>query len=134
MRDRQARSCYGHLAGVWGVALMQEMIERGWFAPRMEGAHTHYEVTPAGAVGLAEIGVDAAERPATKRLYAYGCVDRTEKVHHLGGYLGERILHHLVERGWVKRPYADRVLEVTADGQEQCELLRSISNKGVLSR
>ncbi|MGZ4164904.1 MAG: hypothetical protein ACXVDB_09265 [Tumebacillaceae bacterium] len=134
MRDRQARSCYGHLAGVWGVALTQEMITRGWFATRVEGERTHFDVTPLGAEGLAAIGIDATLRPSTKRLYAYGCVDRTEKVHHLGGYLGEQVLQHFLERGWVARPYGDRVLEITANGEEQCELLRSIKDKGVLTR
>lgn len=134
MRDRQARSCYGHLAGVMGVALMEEMRERGWLVPRVEADRTHFDVTSAGVAGLAELGIDPAARPTTKRLYAYGCVDRTEKVHHLGGYLGEQILHHFLEQGWVKRPYEDRVLEVTSAGVEQCELLRAITNKGVATK
>jgi hypothetical protein len=120
------------------VALTQEMMKRGWFAPRVDGERTHFDVTPVGAEGLAVIGIDATQRPTTKRLYAYGCMDRTEKVHHLGGYLGEQVLQHLLERGWVARPYGDRVLEVTAAGEEQCELLRSIkdtiTDKGVMTR
>lgn len=133
MRDRQARSCYGHLAGVVGVQLMEELQARGWLTPHVEGERTHYDVTAAGVEGLAALGVDASVRPKTKRLYSYGCTDRTEKVHHLGGYLGEQLLQHFLERGWVVRPFGDRVLQVTAEGEQECELLRAVQQRSAVS-
>jgi DNA-binding transcriptional ArsR family regulator len=52
---RFARLCYDHVAGVVGVAMLDQMLSAGWVTP---GSGKDFAVTDAGAESLAQIGVD----------------------------------------------------------------------------
>jgi hypothetical protein len=55
---RQARTCYGHLAGVAGVGLMDALLRRGWLEASQETRRrTHFRLTLAGEKALAARGV-----------------------------------------------------------------------------
>ena len=75
-RLRRARTCYGHLVGVAGVALMDKMISLGW-------------LEELAAAGKSTGG------------FAFGCLDWTERRQHLGGALGRAVTAYLSERGFV---------------------------------
>lgn len=82
---RQARTCYGHLAGVAGVALLDALLQHGWLASdggawRLTAAVQHSE-------------------PAVQRLTGRPCLDWTERRPHLGGPLGRWLTRMLVEDG-----------------------------------
>lgn len=93
---RDAPSCYDHLAGRLGVAVMGAMIERGLltggdgrFDPERAradkrsgyGRDVAYRLTGRGAEFFSDLGI---ELPATGPVIRY-CVDWSEQRHHLAG-------------------------------------------------
>ena len=103
---RQARTCYGHLAGVAGVELLDELLRRGWLAAE-EASLPRYLVTPEGERALGERGVAP---PASRRPAARPCLDWTERRPHLGGALGVAIVDGLERRGLLRREQGSRVV------------------------
>jgi len=115
MRLREARCCYGHLAGRRGVALLEHLVAQGWLVPAVEG----YALTDAGVAGLAALGFDAqALRASTAPRIAYPCLDWSERRDHLAGRLASGLLTHFVERGWLRRIGSERALELTPPGRQ----------------
>jgi len=116
-RLRRARTCYGHLAGVAGVALMDKMIGLGWLEEDpvpASGNRVGYALTPKGLQAMSERGVDAAAAAKSTGSFAFGCLDWTERGHHLGGALGRAVTAFLSEQGFVGRTSGTR--EVTLQG------------------
>jgi len=115
LRLREARCCYGHLAGRRGVALLERLLAHGWLAEAADG----YALTDAGVAGLAELGFDAATpRASASHRIAYPCLDWSERRDHLAGKLASGLLTHFIERGWLRRIGAERALELTPPGQQ----------------
>jgi DNA-binding transcriptional ArsR family regulator len=128
-RLRSARTCYDHVAGRLGVAVMGCLLERealvggdGRYDARRDsrdalskpGHDVRYELTPSGQTFLAGIGV---EMPTGKRPLVRYCVDWTEQRHHLSGGLGRAVLDRFLSAGWVKRVPRGRALTVTDEGR-----------------
>ena len=114
---RRARTCYGHLAGVAGVELMDEMLARGWLEPfpHVPGVgRIHYATTVEGAAALTKRGVTVPLARNGKSL-AFSCIDWTERRPHLGGGLGRAIVSALVASGWIQRQSGSRVVSMTGD-------------------
>jgi DNA-binding transcriptional ArsR family regulator len=106
---RRARTCYDHLAGVAGVQLLDELLRRDWLAIESDdGKRMHYRLTGDGARELTDRGVTLTTAAGSRRLYAYGCLDWTERRPHLGGALGAAILQSLTDRGIVERGVESR--------------------------
>lgn len=117
---RAARTCYDHLAGVAGTRLFGQMLDRGWIELAETSAmpKPDYRLTAKGAEALGERGIDTAsimKGRKSKRRFAYGCTDWSERGHHLGGALGAAILISLVDRGYVARQPGTRVVDVYSD-------------------
>lgn len=128
---RVARSCYDHLAGHLGVAVMRSLLDLGALrggdglhrpdqaredrlsAP---GKDIRYELTETGDELLARLGVRKPR--GGRRLVAY-CVDWTEQRHHLGGAVGAALLSRFEELEWLRRGSkgAPRALTVTEAGK-----------------
>ena len=111
---RQARTCYGHLAGVAGVALMDEMLGLKWleeYPQPVSGNRVRYGLTPKGLRAMDELGVDLSAAAKSSGIFAFGCLDWTEPGLHLGGSLGRAVTACLSERGLVGRTSGTR--EVT---------------------
>jgi hypothetical protein len=107
---RQARTCYDHLAGVAGVTLMDAMMQRGWLeADKEVKGRTHFRLSSAGQQALAVRDLDLLPARNTRRMYAYGCVDWTERRFHLGGALGASILDALRTAGVLQQQSGTRV-------------------------
>jgi DNA-binding transcriptional ArsR family regulator len=126
---RRARTCYDHLAGRLGVAVMAELLERGalaggdgTFDPADSGRDrlsspgwdVAYELTAPGRELLADLGVDCSA--AGRRPFVRYCVDWSEQRHHLAGALGARLLSQFVERRWIERRAGSRAVNVTDAG------------------
>lgn len=119
---REARCCYGHLAGRFGVALFDGLRAQGWLAARDGG---HYAVTADGATGLSALGLDGA---AWQRLtqgagrgsarVAYGCLDWSERRDHLAGRLAAALATHFVAQDWLRRRPGSRALAWTPGGRQ----------------
>jgi hypothetical protein len=110
-----ARTCYDHMAGALGVSLHDRMAEKGWLLPRPEG----YDLTEAGAKGLAAAGVDVAGSRVLRRRFAFPCLDWTERRPHVGGALGAALLALALRRRWVVRDLDGRALDLTRAGRRE---------------
>jgi DNA-binding transcriptional ArsR family regulator len=87
---RNARSCYGHLAGSTGVALFEMIAKRGWI--KNDGGGWRFDGAGRQAFGD-WAGVEATTLTGTGR----GCLDWSERREHLGGALGRDLLALMVE-------------------------------------
>lgn len=128
---RAARTCYDHLAGRLGVAVMAGLIERGVleggegvFDPggavrdrlAAPGRDLDYRITAHGREVLGGLGVRLPEgrrRPAVRY-----CVDWSEQRHHLAGGLGAALLDRLVALDWVRRAPRGRAVRLTVTGRD----------------
>jgi DNA-binding transcriptional ArsR family regulator len=126
---RRARTCYDHLAGRVGVAVMTALLDAGALTggdgtfetsgserDRLSspGWDVAYELTDTGRALLSDLGVDCS--PAGRRPFVRYCVDWSEQRHHLAGALGARLLHRFEELAWVQRRAGSRAVNVTATG------------------
>ncbi|MFD4629112.1 ArsR/SmtB family transcription factor [Streptomyces sp. NPDC058284] len=131
----RARSCYDHLAGRLGVALMRGLLERGVLTghdgvhrphealrdrPSSYGHDIQYALTPAGRATLAELGVDPDRLPPRRPAIRY-CVDWSEHKHHLAGGLGAALTARLFALDWVRWGPAPRVVLLTDAGAHGLE-------------
>jgi DNA-binding transcriptional ArsR family regulator len=119
-RLREARCCYGHVAGRLGVALSEALQSE----QRLRHTEQGFELTDAGRAWLAALGF-TSEPPRRGQRCAYGCLDWSERRDHMAGSLARQLLAHFIARGWVRRRMPDRgngghrVLEITARGRRE---------------
>jgi DNA-binding transcriptional ArsR family regulator len=104
-----ARTCYDHLAGALGVALLDALLTRGCIT-----AAEGLALTPAGRVLLVDL---LGELPGSRsRPLLRACLDWTERRHHLGGVLGAALCAELLQREWVVRAARHRAVRLTPAG------------------
>jgi DNA-binding transcriptional ArsR family regulator len=130
---RAARTCYDHLAGRLGVALMEALLDQGvleggdgLFRPdrtardrlAAAGNDVDYRLTEAGVRRLEEFGIDLDALPQRRPLVRY-CVDWSEQRHHLGGTVGRALAHRLLELRWLRRADSGRAVHVTPLGRTE---------------
>jgi DNA-binding transcriptional ArsR family regulator len=126
---RRARTCYDHLAGGLGVALMGSLLCKGAleghdgsFRPGVErlsapGPDECYRLTVRGRELLEGLGVDV--EGVSRRPLVRHCVDWSEQRHHLSGRLGASIAAFLFEARWIDRGPLRRSVVVTDRGTEE---------------
>jgi len=123
---RAARTCYDHLAGRLGVALLDALVAEGVLRVESQpgadadpvlgaGRAKHYQLTDHGRERLADLGV-VLDRPNRRPLLRY-CLDWSEQRPHLGGALGAALLDQFVSLGWVLRGER-RVVRLTEPGRK----------------
>ena len=105
---RSARTCYDHLAGWLGTALMDALLERGVVADE--------HVTDRGVETLANLGVDLDSIPGRRPLFR-SCLDWSERRPHAAGKLGAALAARSFELGWVERLDCTRAVRVTPAGE-----------------
>ncbi len=109
-----ARTCYDHLAGQVGVALLDAFLAQRWVRP--DGAE--YELTATGSRALSALRVDIDAARAARRTFARPCLDWTERRYHLAGSLAAAMCSNMLERGWFRRDgLARRSLVLTREGE-----------------
>jgi DNA-binding transcriptional ArsR family regulator len=119
-----ARTCYDHLAGKFGVALFEALLKEKAIQ------YTAHSVIKNGNQLLADIepGLNAAEvfgklgvdLPAlknTRRRFAFGCTDWTERTPHVAGALGAMVCEVFFEKKWIARKDAARTIVLTKEGK-----------------
>jgi len=123
----EARTCYDHLAGRAGVALLDALLAAGILAGTGTGTGTGtggtdlpaaFEVTSTGARALASFGVDVTAARGSRRRFAGACLDWTQRRPHLNGALGAAITARLVDLGWITRGPGRRAVRVTPAGRD----------------
>ena len=105
---RAARTCYDHLAGRLGTALMDALLVRGLVADE--------HVTATGAERFGELGIDLDAIPGRRPRFR-SCLDWSERRPHAAGKLGAALAAHAFEFGWVERLDGSRALRVTPAGE-----------------
>jgi DNA-binding transcriptional ArsR family regulator len=130
---RRARTCYDHLAGRYGCAVTQGLLDRGALVacdgiadtrrrspdPLSAQLHEHpYELGPHAGYVLDELGVDldGVRRGTGQRHLLRFCLDWSEQRHHLGGLLGATVLTTLLDANVLARVRTGRALRITDDG------------------
>jgi len=142
----EARTCYDHLAGRAGVALLDALLRRGLLqreksrqsfsrtssgdtpANRSEvtGGGTgsgdtpasRFEVTGAGAEAFGAFGIDIAEIRRSRRAFAGECIDWTQRRGHLSGALAAAITARLFALGWIQHGPRRRSVLITPAGTD----------------
>jgi hypothetical protein len=137
----EARTCYDHLAGRAGVALLEAMLAQGILAPAPDGGQPWnggppgagaapkaqirpeaFAVTADGAAALTSFGLNIGALERSRRRFAGACLDWTERKPHLNGALGAAMTTRLLGLGWIERGSRRRAVRVTPAG---CEGLAS---------
>jgi DNA-binding transcriptional ArsR family regulator len=116
-----ARTCYDHLAGKLGVAIVTAIQRENIIRTSGES----YEVTANGSDWLNEMGIDWQDLQSGRRLFATRCLDFTERRHHLSGALGAALLERMIELNWIVKSRVPRAVRLSAKGKmELSERLR----------
>jgi biotin operon repressor len=114
---REARTCYDHLAGRVGVGLYDVLLSNHVIANANERPGA-LEDGSAAAWFHGRFRLDTAALHTSRRRYAFGCLDWTERRLHLGGALAAAIADRLFERAWIERLPGSRAVRVTSRGRE----------------
>ena len=115
----EARTCYDHLAGRAGVALLDALLARGLLAaPQAHTGPARFEVTVDGLATLDAFGIDIGALERARRRFAGACLDWTERKPHLNGALGAAITERLLSLRWIERGSRRRAVKVTPAGAE----------------
>jgi hypothetical protein len=112
VNDAAARTCYDHLAGRLGVAVLDALVAR-----QILDGSSGLTLGRGGGRWFADLGVDLEDLQGSRRAFIRECVDWTERRPHLAGSLGAALCDQFMERQWVRRTDRTRRLEVTAPGQ-----------------
>lgn len=123
---KAARTCYCHLAGELGVALLDGLLRQAHLAPRdSPGTRLQagsFVLTAVGAQALAERGIELPARlpqsDVAWRRFAYPCLDWSERRDHLAGTLATRLLAHATTADWLRPQTGSRALSLTPKGQQ----------------
>ena len=129
---RRARTCYDHLAGRLGVAIMEAFLSEEILTdagaalgtPRSQydrfaapGWDVSYELTDGGRLRLESVGIDCSAAP--RRPFVRYCVDWSEQRHHLAGVLGARVLSRAEDCRWIERRPGSRAVVLTELGARE---------------
>jgi len=111
----EARSCYDHLAGRLGVAVLDALVKEQAVGPAGRGGVV--DLGPRADQILDRLGVDGARAARSRRRFAFACLDWTERRAHLGGALGAELFGRFLEAGWVVREPGTRAVLLTPRGR-----------------
>ena len=144
---RSARTCYDHLAGQLGTAIMAALSSGeswpdgdGTFDPRHSerdrlsapGRDCDYRLTDTGQAWIDDFGVKVAT--GSRRPLIRYCVDWSEQRHHLAGALGAALLTRLTDLGWVRPAPASRAVHITGEGRTGLATALGIETPGAAER
>jgi DNA-binding transcriptional ArsR family regulator len=111
---RKARVCYNHLAGDYGVRLLDSLIA----ARQIEVTGEDLALTAAGRHRVEALGIDYGSLKKSRRPICRTCLDWSERRSHLAGSLGEALLTLFIDKGWAKREKNSRAIRFTDKGEE----------------
>jgi DNA-binding transcriptional ArsR family regulator len=114
---KHARTCYDHLAGELGVAVVDALVERGVLT-RGDAA---FVIGDNGARWFGALGIDVDAVAGSRRSFARACLDWSERRPHLAGSLGAAVADVFFARKWIRRLPGGRAVAVTPDGRAWLE-------------
>ena len=113
-----ARTCYDHLAGRYGVALFDALLQQQAITAPTD-QRSDIELGSRGEEVFGKLGLDLKAVRRERRRFAFACPDWTERRPHLGGALGAALWAQFIERGWVVKQQGTRAIVVTDMGKQQ---------------
>lgn len=116
---REARTCYRHLAGRFGVALADCLLRSRW----LKVEDRNFAITPRGDASLRALGIDLRELRPRRGVLAWRCIDWSERRPHLAGPVGAALADLALARDWVRRQPGTRALLVTPLGRAEVRRL-----------
>ncbi|MBW6421038.1 winged helix-turn-helix domain-containing protein [Rhizobium sp. XQZ8] len=112
---RKARVCYDHLAGDYGVRMLDSFVAR----EVIESDGENLKVTEGGQGELSALGIDIGKLAANRRPLCKSCLDWSERRSHLAGTLGKALLQNFMEKGWARRSLESRAVLFTPEGERK---------------
>jgi len=112
---RKARICYDHLAGDYGVRMLDSLIAAGAIDAIGDGL----ALTEKGEDRFKCIGIDVHGLKASRRPLCRSCLDWSERRAHLAGSLGKALLSSFFDRGWARRTAESRSVIFSPEGERQ---------------
>jgi len=112
---RKARICYDHLAGDYGVRMLDSLVAKGAIAAIGEGL----ALTGKGESQLKCIGIDIGDLKSSRRPLCRSCLDWSERRAHLAGSLGKALLSNFFDKGWARRTAGSRSVTFSPEGERQ---------------
>jgi len=122
-----ARTCYDHLAGRLGVAVLEGLLDAGVL--RRRGG---LGVTRAGRAWFSDLDISVPSLEAQRRPLLRDCLDLTERRPHLAGSLGAGLCSAFLARGWVRPTPSSRALRVTPAGERAVGELLGIGSDALV--
>ncbi len=114
-----ARTCYDHIAGTLGVRLHDRFRALHWLVPCARRPQDAYDLSENGVKALQGLGVDVPSLKASRRRFAFACLDWSERRAHLGGALGAALFTLALRRRWVVQEAGSRALSLTRLGRRE---------------
>jgi DNA-binding transcriptional ArsR family regulator len=112
-----AHTCYDHAAGQLGVCVFAMLVEQSALQPP-DGTGDEL-VLGNDLSAFARLGVDAATIDPGRRKLATACLDKTHRLPHLGGVLGQVVLDCFIAGDLVRRQETTRELLLTETGRDR---------------
>ncbi|WJH39222.1 helix-turn-helix domain-containing protein [Aliirhizobium terrae] len=112
---RKARICYDHLAGDFGVRMLDSFVCHG----EIESDGENLSVTTKGRQQLEAFGIDLSALKSSRRPLCKSCLDWSERRSHLAGTLGKALLSHMFEKGWARRSADSRAIIFSPEGERK---------------
>ena len=127
---RFARTCYDHLAGVLAIAVRNDLLSKGALRRRNRA----FVVTSEGMRLLHSLDIDVNALRGLRRSFAHGCLDWTERHHHIGGAVGAALLSCFLQRNWLAPVRGSRAVRVTHAGEIGFEKVFGIRSATLATR
>lgn len=117
----QARYCFNHLAGQLGVVIYKKLLESQYI---LTGNHSKtIHLTSKGEEWLHCHNLLPAGLQAIPDKAALQCMDWTERVPHLGGFLGKVLAEKFAKSEWIIRKKNSRAVFITQEGKNNlCQI------------
>ncbi|MBP1859597.1 ArsR/SmtB family transcription factor [Rhizobium herbae] len=112
---RKARVCYNHLAGDYGVRLLDSLVAEEAIA----GVGDKLALTQFGTSKMTALGIDLPALAKLRRPVCRTCLDWSERRSHLSGSLGQALLTLFLDKGWAKREPDSRAIRFTGTGEKE---------------
>ncbi|MEO7981984.1 MAG: winged helix-turn-helix domain-containing protein [Sporichthyaceae bacterium] len=117
----RGRTCYDHLGGRLGVAVMDALVDRGLVEVRRG-----VSLTDGGQAWFLDLGVDVDALARERRPLVRSCLDWTERRPHLAGAAGAALCARFTGNAWVVRG-GGRTMQVTDRGARALRRLLGIT-------
>lgn len=112
---RKARVCYNHLAGDYGVRMLDSLVAE----EVITGAGDDLSLTDTGAEKMTALGIDLSALAKSRRPVCRTCLDWSERRSHLSGSLGQALLTLFLDKGWARREADSRAVRFTGTGEKE---------------